>query len=91
MYLKDGAKSLKDDLNNFTDDLIFKYEDTGKNILVYNDNQESFFITDYQGNSEKINQKSASIILPTTYVLKNSVDMKLLEIPITSARSIYKE
>lgn len=89
--LNHGAKALKNDLNNFTDNLVFKYEDTGKNILLYNDNQEPLTIRDYQGNIEKINQKSGSCILPTTYILKNSVEMQMLEIPITSQRSLYKE
>lgn len=88
---KAGAKSLKNDLNNFTDNLVFKYEDTGKNTLLYNDFQESIIVTDYLGNTEKINEPSGASMLPTTYVLKNSVEMSLLEIPETSERSIYKE
>lgn len=91
MYQRNGAKALKNDLNNFTENLVFSYEDTGKNILLYNDNQEPITITDYQGNTEKITSKSGSCILPTTYVLKNSVDLMMLEIPTTSMRSKYKE
>lgn len=91
VYQKHGSKSLKNDLNNFTDDLIFKYEDTGKNTLLYNDNQDSILVTDYLGNTEKIIEPSGASMLPTTYVLKNSVDLSLLEIPTTSARSIYTE
>lgn len=88
---KAGAKSLKNDLNNFTDNLVFRYEDTGKNTLLYNDFQESIIVTDYLGNTEKINEPSGASMLPTTYVLKNSVEMSLLEIPETSERSLYKE
>lgn len=89
-YQKDGAKALKT-LDDFTDDLIFKYEDTGKNTLLYNDAQSEIFVTDYLGNTEKIYEPSGACILPTTYVLKNSVNMMLLEIPTSAPRSIYKE
>ena len=78
-------------MNNFTDNLIFKYEDTGKNILLYNDFQEPIDVIDYLGNKKTIIDKSGSCILPTTYVLKNSVDMMMLEIPETSQRAVYKE
>lgn len=88
---KKGAAALKNDLNNFTDNLIFTYEDTGKNILLYNDFQDPIEVQDYLGNCKKITDRSGSCILPTTYVLKNSVDMMMLEIPETSQRAIYKE
>ena len=88
---KKGAAALKNDLDNFTDNLVFKYEDTGKNILLYNDFQEPIEVQDYLGGCKKITDKSGSCILPTTYVLKNSVDMMMLEIPETSQRAIYKE
>ena len=88
---KKGAAALKNNLNNFTDNLIFKYEDTGKNILLYNDFQEPIDVIDYLGNKKTIIDKSGSCILPTTYVLKNSVDMMMLEIPETSQRALYKE
>ena len=88
---KKGAAALNNNLDNFTDDLIFKYEDTGKNILLYNDNQDVIIVTDYLGNKKVITDKSGSCILPTTYVLKNSVDMTMLEIPTTSPRAKYIE
>ena len=88
---KKGAAALKNNLDNFTDNLVFKYEDTGKNILLYNDFQEPIEVQDYMGKRKKIMDKSGSCILPTTYVLKNSVDMMMLEIPETSQRAIYKE
>ena len=88
---KKGAAALENNLDNFTDDLVFKYEDTGKNILLYNDNQEQIIVTDYLGNKQLITDKSGSCILPTTYVLKNSVDINMLEIPTTSQRATYIE
>ena len=88
---KKGAAALNNDLDNFSDDLVFKYEDTGKNILLYNDMQEPIEVTDYLGNTKLISDISGSCILPTTYVLKNSVDLSILEIPTTTPRAIYIE
>ncbi len=88
---KSGSKSLDGSLDNFTDDLVFRYEDTGKNILLYNDEQKPIRVTDYLGNTKTIADSSGSCILPTTYVLKNSVDMSMLEISTTSPRAIYIE
>ena len=66
---KRGASALNK-IEDFKDNLLFKFEDTGKNILMYNDFQENFNIEDYQGNIEEINQKTGACILPATYLLR---------------------
>ena len=86
-----GAASLKNDLRNFTDGLIFPFEETGKNMLIYNDMQESFILEDYQGNKEEIRQKTGACIVPATYELGKSIDYTNFISEESSSRSIYKE
>ena len=58
-FLKDGATALKGDLNNFKDNLVFNFEDTGKNLLIYNDFQEFFEIKDFRGKIAKLSSNRA--------------------------------
>lgn len=88
---KSGAVALKNDLNNFTDNLLFKHEDTGKNMLMYNDTQGDFYITDFQGNSEKICQRSGACIVPATYELNKSIEYADFLDENSEVRAIYKE
>lgn len=88
---KTGAKALKGDLNNFKDNLVFNYEDTGKNLLIYNDFQSNNIITDYQGNTEQRSDLTGSCIVPTTYILAKSTDFRIALDEMSSKRSIYKE
>lgn len=88
---KTGAKALKGDLNNFKDDLVFKHEDTGKNLLIYNDCQSYNVVTDYLGNSEERDDLTGACIVPTTYVLKKSLDYTLALEQMSSKRAKYKE
>ena len=87
---KSGAKALKS-LDDFRDNLIFKYEDTGKNILMYVDAQDSFELTDYLGKKAIVNDKSGCCLLPTTYVLGKSEEYANLISDDSSHRAIYKE
>lgn len=87
---KIGAKALKK-LDDFQDDFIFKYEDTGKQLLVYCENQEEIELTDYQGNKYKVNDKSGCCIIPTTYVLGKSLEYSELLSDNSSKRARYKE
>lgn len=68
MFQKDGAKALKD-LKEFKNDFIFKYEDTGKNMLAYNDEMEHFMLTDYKGVTQEVTEKYGCCLVPTTYSL----------------------
>ena len=88
---KCGAVALKGDLHNFTDNLLFRHEDTGKNMLMYNDTQDDFYITDFQGNTEKISQRSGACIVPATYELNKSIEYADFLDENSEARAIYKE
>ena len=87
---KSGAKALKS-LDDFRDNLVFKYEDTNKNILMYVDAQDSFELTDYLGKKAIVNDKSGCCLLPTTYVLGKSEEYANLISDDSSHRAIYKE
>lgn len=87
---KKGANALNS-LNDFKDDFIFKHEDTGKNVLQYNDTQISIDLIDYQGNILKVEDKSGCCILPTTYILGKSLEYADLISDNSSKRAIYKE
>jgi hypothetical protein len=88
---KSGAKSLKGDLNNFRNDLVFEFKDTGKNLLIYTEDQEPVEIQDYLGNKETITDKSGCCILPTTYILGKSQEYEHLLSDESAKRAIYKE
>lgn len=87
---KKGAKALKS-LEDFKDDFVFKHEDTGKNLLMYVENQAPIELTDLQGNKLLVKDISGCCILPTTYVLGKAQDyMKLLS-EESARRAIYQE
>ena len=88
---KKGAIALKNDLKNFKDNLIFRFEDTGKNMLIYNDNQYDFEIIDYQGNIDFIKQPSGACIVPATYELNKSDEYASFLNDESEARAIFKE
>lgn len=87
---KKGAKALKS-LEDFKDDFVFEYKDTGKNLLMYVENQSPIELVDFQGNKLIVNDISGCCILPTTYVLGKAQDyMKLLS-EESARRAIYIE
>lgn len=65
---KEGAKALKS-LEEFTNDFVFDYKYTGKNLIVYNDDQEEFDLIDYNGVKMHITDKYGICLVPTTYKL----------------------
>lgn len=65
---KEGAKALKS-LEEFTDDFVFDYKYTGKNLIAYNDDQEEFDLVDYNGVKMHITDKYGICLVPTTYKL----------------------
>lgn len=87
---KSGVKALKNNIRNFKDDLIFEFKDTNKNILVYADSQLSVELTDYQGHTEIVNDKSGCCLLPTGYVLGKALEYASLVTDDTSKRAKYK-
>lgn len=90
MFQNLGAKGLKN-LKDFKDEYIFKYEDTGKLLLSYCENQEPMFVKDYLGKEAFVIDKSGCCLVPTTYELGKAEDyMELIE-EKSSERALYKE
>lgn len=85
-----GAKALKS-LNDFRDNFVFSFEDTGKNLLMYVDNQSPFVLSDYKGKESIVKDKSGCCLIPTTYVLGKALDYATLVNDNSSHRAIYKE
>lgn len=87
---KSGAKALKS-LDEFKDDFVFSHEITNKNLIMYVENQQPFELTDYNGVSLNVSDKSGCCVLPTTYVLGKSEEYADLITDNSSKRAIYKE
>lgn len=87
---KRGAKVLTC-LDDFKDNLYFPYSVTNKQSVVYNDVQEPIELTDYQGNTVLITDKSACCLLPSSYTLGRSEDYQHLLINNSSERARYRE
>ena len=87
---KNGSKCLKR-LEDFKDDLVFDYETTHKQMLMYNDDQPELMLEDYQGHVVKVTEKSGACILPTTYVLGKSNDYVSLLTDNSSKRARFRE
>lgn len=87
---KKGKTALKK-LEDFKDDFVFDFKDTGKNLLIYNDDMEEFELEDYKGKKYKVKEKFACILIPTTYVLSKSLEYANLINDSYSNRAIFKE
>ena len=87
---KGGAKALKS-LDDFRDNFVFRYEDTNKHLIAYNDFQEPTVLTDYLGNELYVDDKSGICILPNTYELSKAQDYVTLISDASSNRARYKE
>lgn len=87
---KVGAKGLKS-LKDFKDNFVFEYKYTNKNLLIYNDEMESFNLKDYKGNILEVKNKYGCCLVPTTYELGKSEEYAELISDESSARAIYKE
>ena len=88
---KKGVKDLDNNIENFKNDLVFKYSTTEKNVIQYNDNQESFEIIDEQGNVDIITDRYGVAILPTTYILGKSEEYEEFLGENFSDRAKFKE
>lgn len=71
---KTGINALNNNVNNFTNKLIFNYADCGKLIHYYNDEQEPIIIKDYKGESLLSTQKFGICLCPTIYSMSLSDD-----------------
>lgn len=87
---KAGCKALKS-LNEFRDDFVFSYQDTGKNLLMYTENQSPTIVKDYLGIEYEVKDKSGCCILPNSYTLSKSLDYANLISDDSSKRARYKE
>lgn len=89
-FQKVGAKALKN-LKDFKDNFIFHHKDTGKNLLIYNDEMEEFEIRDYKNKKYKSKEKYGCCLVPTTYELGKSEEYAYLLSEDSSARAIFEE
>lgn len=87
---KKGSRALHN-LNEFRDDFVFDYKDTGKNLLIYVENQQPFLLKDYKNKESIVKDKSGCSLVPTTYVLGKALDYANLVNDASSKRAIYKE
>ena len=87
---KKGAKELSN-LEDFKDGLVFNYGNTGKNLLIYCDEQVPFELTDYLGNKMVVKDKTGCCLLPNSYTLGKALDYCHLLSDDSSARAIYRE
>ena len=78
-------------MEDFKDDFVFKYEDTGKNMLIYNDEMENFELEDFQGHKEILKNTYGCVLLPTTYELGKSEEYSYLISDYSSKRAIFGE
>lgn len=90
MYLKVGALGLKS-LEDFQDDFVFDFKYTGKNLLMYCENQDEIDIEDYKGKRYKVKDKSGCCIVPTTYILGKALEYANLITENSSKRARYRE
>ena len=87
---KEGAKALKS-IEEFRDDFEFKSSITGKQTLIYLDDQAPNIMTDYQGNVYYNTDKTGCCLIPCSYVLGKALDYANLISDESSKRAIYKE
>ena len=87
---KTGAKCLNK-LEDFRDDLEFKSSITGKQTLIYLDEQVENDIIDYEGNLYHNTDKTGCCLIPCSYILGKAIDYANLISDESSKRAIYKE
>lgn len=90
MYQNHGANALKK-LEDFKDDFVFDYKDTGKLLIIYIDKQEPYELTDYRGKKMLVTDTSGCCFIPTTYVLGKALEYANLISDNSSARARFIE
>lgn len=88
---KVGVSALKNDINNFNDNLFFKSSDTGKKQIFYNDEQPTLKVIDYLGNVDIIAEKKGICLMPCSYTLSKSLVYAPKLSDISSKRKKYEE
>ena len=86
---KSGNKCLSR-IEDFRDDLVFKYQDTNKHTIIYNDYQKTVDIIDYNGVKCRCNDLSGAVLLPAEYTLNKSYDYTMLLTDNSSERAKFK-
>ena len=87
---KKGAKCIEK-IEDFRDNLVFKSSITGKQTLVYLDEQEENTLIDYQGNFYLNTDKTGCCLIPCSYELGKALDYANLISDESSKRAIFKE
>lgn len=87
---KKGSICIKT-MEDFNDGLYFPSSITNKKAAIYNDYQDEFLLVDYQGNEERICEKSSMLLIPASYTLGKSQDYQTLLIDNSSERARYNE
>lgn len=87
---KNGAKCLSR-IEDFKDNLIFTFDKTNKNTIIYNDNQIPLDIIDYLGVKYHCNDKTACVLLPAEYSLSKSYEYTQLLTDNSSQRAKFKQ
>ena len=87
---KSGAKALNC-IEEFRDNLEFKSSVTGKQTLIYLDEQIENDFIDVDGNIYKNKDKTGCCLIPCSYILGKSLDYANLISDESSRRAIYKE
>ena len=75
---EEGAKALKS-LEEFDVGFKFEREFCKRNALIYHNNQETFSLTDYQGNTETISQKFGIAVVPVSYKIEDEDAVEIQE------------
>lgn len=88
---KKGVSALKNNINNFNDNLFFKACDTGKKQIFYNDEQPVIKVIDYLGNEDVISEKKGICLMPCSYTLSKSLVYAPKLSDISSKRKKYEE
>lgn len=88
---KQGASALKNNINNFNDNLFFKACDTGKKQIFYNDEQPTLKVIDYLGNEDIVREKKGICLMPCSYTLSKSLVYAPKLSDISSKRTKYYE
>lgn len=65
---KEAAESMNS-IDEFCRGHVFGYNQSGRRIRTYNDEQPSILVTDYCGKTLEVNQKFGINLMPTTYTL----------------------
>ncbi len=87
---KEGAKCLNK-IEDFKDNLLFKSSITGKQTLIYLDEQVDNEVVDYEGNKYINTDKTGCALIPCSYELGKAIEYANLISDESSKRAIFKE